>query len=346
MATEKDPHVPTVAEIGARGGRARAAKLTREQRSEIARQAAIQRWGEVVEVDGLRKATHQAPLAIGGITIPVAVLDDGTRVLSLNGFIRAIGRTGRPRRATASFGLPIFLDSANLKPFISADLLEASKAIPYKPTSRGGGGIAFGYKAEFLPQVCNVFLDAKEAGALGAQQLHIWERCRVLSRGFAVVGITALIDEATGYQEVRDRQALQAILDRYLRKELAAWARRFPDEFYQQMFRLKGWEWRGMGLKRPRIVGLYTADVVYQRLAPSLLEELQRLNPKDEHGRRSSKHHQWLTEDVGHPALAQHLYAVIGLMRISEAWEEFYRLLQRAYPKKNTTMLLPFPPSR
>jgi hypothetical protein len=238
------------------------------------------------------------------------------------------------------------LDSANLKPFISADLLEASKAIPYKPTSRGGGGIAFGYKAEFLPQVCNVFLDAKEAGALGAQQLHIWERCRVLSRGFAVVGITALIDEATGYQEVRDRQALQAILDRYLRKELAAWARRFPDEFYQQMFRLKGWEWRGMGLKRPRIVGLYTADVVYQRLAPSLLEELQRLNPKDEHGRRSSKHHQWLTEDVGHPALAQHLYAVIGLMRISEAWEEFYRLLQRAYPKKNTTMLLPFPPSR
>jgi hypothetical protein len=40
------------------------------------------------------------------------------------------------------------------------------------------------------------------------------------------------------------------------------------------MLRLEQWEWRGMGLKHPRIVGHYTADVVYQRLAPSLLEEL------------------------------------------------------------------------
>jgi len=39
----------------------------------------------------------------------------------------------------------------------------------------------------------------------------------------------ALVDEATGYQEIRDRLALQAILDRFLRKELAAWAKRFPD---------------------------------------------------------------------------------------------------------------------
>jgi len=48
-------------------------------------------------------------------------------------------------------------------------------------------------------------------------------------RGFARVGIIALVDEATGYQEVRNKLALQAILDAFLRKELAAWAKRFPD---------------------------------------------------------------------------------------------------------------------
>jgi len=122
----------------------------------------------------------------------------------------------------------------------------------------------------------------------------------------------ALVDEATGYQEIRDRLALQAILDRFLRKELAAWAKRFPDEFYQQIFRLRGWNWKGMRVNRPQVVANYTKDFVYERLAPSILKELEARNPKDDGNDRRAKHHQWFTEDVGHPALAQHLYASSG----------------------------------
>lgn len=140
---------------------------------------------------------------------------------------------------------------------------------------------------------------------------------------------------------MRSRLALQAILDKFLRKELAAWAKRFPDEFYQEMFRLRGWQWNRMSVNRPSVVGKYTNDLVYERLAPGILEELQARNPKDEKGHRKSRHHQWLTEDVGHPALAQHLYTVIGFMRASTNWDQFYRSLQRAFPKRNTTMLLP-----
>jgi hypothetical protein len=154
----------------------------------------------------------------------------------------------------------------------------------------------------------------------------------MLTRGLAHVGIIALVDEATGYQDVRDRLALQAILDAYLRKELAAWAKRFPEEFYRQIFRLRDWQWKGMKVNRPQIVAKYTNDLVYERLAPGILDELQRRNPKDEKGQRQAKHHQWLT-DVGHPALAQHLHAVIGFMRASARWDQFYRLLQRAFPK-------------
>jgi len=83
--------------------------------------------------------------------------------------------------------------------------------------------------------------------------------------------------------------------------------------------------------------------LVYSRLAPGIPEELERLNPKDDKGNRKSKHHQWLTEDIGHPALAQHLYATIGFMRAASTWDQFYRMMQRAFPKLNSNMVLNFP---
>lgn len=60
--------------------------------------------------------------------------------------------------------------------------------------------------------------------------------------------------------------------------------------------------------------------------------------PSPQGGHRSAKHHQWLTEDIGHPALAQHLYTVVGLMRIAHSWAEFKGLLDRAYPKRGDTL--------
>ena len=91
------------------------------------------------------------------------------------------------------------------------------------------------------------------------------------------------------------------------------------------------------------MVGKYTNDLVYDRLAPNILEELEKKNPKNDKGHRVRRHHQWLTEEIGHPALAQHLYAIIGFMRASTNWNDFYRMVQRAFPKKNTAMLLPMP---
>jgi P63C domain len=291
----------------------------------------------------VKRATHIGVLEIGNIKIRCAVLEDGTRILSRESLLRAIGRTGNPKKKeTQLFQLPTFLRADNLKDFIQQGLIDSSNPILFRPVA---GRVSYGYKADILPLVCNVFLDAADAKVLRPIQNHIYERCKILMRGFAVVGITALVDEATGYQEVRDRMALQAILDKFLRRELAVWARRFPDEFYREMFRLRGWQWHQLTTKRPSLVGHFTNDLVYERLAPGLLEELQRLNPKDEKGHRKAKHHQWLTEDLGHPALAQHLYAVIGFMRASTTWDQFYRMVQRAFPKRNTTLLLPMPDS-
>ncbi|KAF0674379.1 P63C domain-containing protein, partial [Profundibacterium mesophilum] len=189
-------------------------------------------------------------------------------------------------------------------------------------------------------EICDIWLQARQDGALNPQQADRAQAAEIVMRGLADLGIIGLVDEATGYQDTRDHDALQAILDKYLQKEFAAWAKRFPDAFYREIFRLRGWSWNAMSVARPGVVGRYTNDIVYQRLAPGILEELQAMNPTTEEGRRSRRHHQFLTEDIGHPALAQHLHAVIGLMRASATWEQFKTMLDRAFPKKGTQLEL------
>src|SRR6202023_2446326 len=108
---------------------------------------------------------------------------------------------------------------------------------------------AFGYNATLLPMICEVFLAARDTpDVLHTSQQHIAKRADIVMRGLARVGITALVDEATGYQVVRDRLALQQILDKYLLKEYAKWAKRFPDEFYEEIFKLRNWQWKGMSI--------------------------------------------------------------------------------------------------
>lgn len=170
-------------------------------------------------------------------------------------------------------------------------------------------------------------------GILRGRQRDLAEVADLLIRGFAQVGIIALIDEATGYQEIRAKRALAEILEKFIAKELQPWTRRFPEEFYQQIFRLRGWQYDPTTVKRPSIIGKMTNDLIYDRLAPGVLDELRRRNPVTEGGHRSHHHHQWFTEDVGHPRLREHLHAVIALMKASSTWNQFKRSIGRAFPK-------------
>jgi hypothetical protein len=330
-----------------RGGSARAAVLTAAERKAIARTAAQSRWHADIP-----RATHEGMVNIGDLAIRCAVLDGGQRVLSEKSVLSAFGMSPSGTSFNAaivgdddSVRLPMFVGQVNLRPFIDNELQNLlTKPIMYR--SQKGGKPARGLDAALIPKVCEVWLEAREAGALRKNQLGIAARADALVRGLARTGIIALVDEATGYQEVRDRFALQAILDAYLSRELAAWAKRFPNEFYHEVFRLRGWTFDELKKKAgkgqgPRVVGKYTNDLVYARLAPGILEELQERNPVTEKGQRKAKHHQWLTEDVGHAALAQHIHAIMGLMRASQTWEEFQHMVNRAFPRRTDLKDLP-----
>ena len=279
------------------------------------------------------------PLVIGDIQIPCYVLEDETRVLSQGGFLRAIGRTGGPSAGHDDlFDLPTFLRPRNLSSFIPEGLSTSSKPVLFQAAT--GGNVATGYRASLLPEVCNVFLAARDAGALHSRQQHIARRADILIRGLAQVGIIALVDEATGYQDLRAQRALAIILEKFIATELQPWTKTFPYEFYTEIARLKGWP-PLYSMKRPSVVGHYTNDIVYERIAPGLLKELRDVNPTLPTGRRQHRHHQWFTPEFGHPKLKEHLAAVTALMRAAPNWTAFQRSLQRAFSKLNENLPLP-----
>lgn len=313
------------------GGYARRDALTPIQRQDIARRAAQARWD-------MPSATHAGMLKVGDAEIPCYVLDDGRRLIVQGGMFTALHMKQGTAGRGAGDRLAKFISTKSIGPYVPQHL--APLIIEPVKFKSPGGSTAYGYEATVLADLCDAVLAARKDDKLNYQQEHIAAQCEILVRAFARIGIIALVDEATGYQEVRMRDALQALLDRYLRAELAAWAKRFPDEFYKQIFRLRGWEWKGRSVNPPQAVAGYTNDIVYARLAAGIVKELEARNPKDAKGNRKAKHHQWLTEDVGHPALAQHLYAVIGLMRLSDTWADFKRMLNKAYPKRTEDLPL------
>jgi len=108
------------------------------------------------------------------------------------------------------------------------------------------------------------------------------------------------------------------------------------------MFRLKGWKLVDASQARPSVVGHYTNDLVYKRLAPRVLDELRRLTPRDDKGRLKNKLFQWLTEDIGHPKLREHLTAIIMIMKFSPDWGTFMKRMDIALPRWGMTRGIPF----
>lgn len=279
------------------------------------------------------------PLVIGDIEIQCYVLEGERRVLSLRGLTAGIGLN-----PSGGFRIPQFLASKAIKPFVNKDLTAALNAPPLEFQPPGGGRTAYVYPAEILEHIIDAILEAQQAGALPARYDHVAKRMLVLNRGLRRVGIIGLVDETTGYQEIRARNALVKILEEFVAKEKRPWTRTFPYEFHKEIFRLKGWPMSpdGKSIKGPRVVGRYTNDLVYDRIAPGVVEELCRVNPTLASGKRRDKHHQWFTPHPGLIKLNQHLSAVMALMRAAPNWGAFHRLLERAFPKLNETIPMPF----
>ncbi|HEX3939045.1 MAG TPA: P63C domain-containing protein [Xanthobacteraceae bacterium] len=355
--TKLEPDEPNRADIASKGGQARAASLTPEERSAIASEAAKKRWQaqpQAASADGLPRVLegYKSVLDLAGMKLPCAVIQGSKgiqRVLSENGITNAIlgtrsGASKRLKKAASEEGAlkPLFIAPRQLNSFIDKDLIDG----PLTPIDYvDGDRVIRGYDASVLVAVCNIWLRAREAGELQKQQLGKAQKAEILTRALAHTGIVALVDEATGYEKVRPQNALQEYLAHIIRKELAAWVKKFPDEFYENIYKLKGWVWPGMSKNRYSVVGHYTNNLVFERLAPGLLTELQSRSPKNDKGHRGNRLHQWLTEEVGDPMLAQHLHSLMMFQRLAIAngfgWQRFLHMVDQVLPRRGETLELP-----
>ncbi len=328
---------------GIKGGRARAQLMSPEARKAAASLAAQSRWDAE---KGVQRALCVGTIKLGTAELDCAVLPGGVRVLSQRTIMKGLNRYRPGGRGTgdgnAQDAMPRFVAAMNLQPFISDQLRAALlESILYRgPGAKGGGQPAQGIRAELLAEICEVYLDAQKAGALKPQQEPAAKAAEALHRGLAKTGIIALVDEATGYQYERPRAALAEILEAFIGKELAKWAKTFSDDFYKELFRLRGVATDDIK-KRPAYFGKLTNNIVYDRLAPGVLDELRRKNPVNDSGRRRHRHFQWLTQDVGHPKLREHLARVTALMQISPDYHTFIRHLDKVAPRIGNNLMLP-----
>ena len=327
MGNSLDEKESSKDESKVKGGIARAQALTPQERKDIAQIAAKARWSAV-------KTEYTGELDIAGSIIPCAVIETKDGPVRLVVQREVVGLLTGNKKG----GLQRYLNPPNLQPFLPAKFVatsldEATYVIELS------GKRAHGFAGEDIVDLCKMYLEARKKKEILPNQRQLADRAEIIVTALAKTGITALIDEATGYQRMRARDALQAYINKVIRKELAAWTKRFPKEFYEEMDRLKQWDWQATSTKHPMLAARYTADIVYSRLGPGVLDELQRINPGTPSGYRKNKHHQWLTDDVGHAQLAQHLYAVINLMRVSDTWDQFKKLLDRALPKQDGKQL-------
>ena len=297
------------------------------------------------------------PLIIGGVEIECYVLKGEERVLSQTDMLKGVRlpygsspeRRGKhsaielkdklsvtPHSQTElgqdEVEIPYFVAQEWLSPFVSGELAaRLNSPIPF--TLPEGGPSALGYPATLLVDICEAIVKADQLGTTTTRQAPIVERAIRLMMGYARTGIIALVDEATGYQQMRHDRALRIFLNKYLSDRFSSWSEMFPHEFYNQIFRLNGWDGPG-GVSRPSVVGKYTNDIVYSRISQDLLDELRVRNPVQPSGHRKHKHPQFLIENLGVPELEEHLAVVIALMQASPDWASFLRFLDRARPKR------------
>lgn len=325
-----DKKILSHSEVVSKAGKARAQSLSPERRAEIAKQAGLSKGKK-----GLPRSNFAGTIKIGNQSIECGVLPDKTRVISCQSIKKALGLStpnAKTRKKSKEAFLPFFLSSQTLTPYISTMLEGEAFLVNYV---NKGGGKTEGMKAEFLPKICDIYLKARSDGALSQHQLPIARECEIILSALAQIGIIALVDEASSYQEERAKDELQTLLKGYISEELRQWTKKFPNEFFKQVYRLHQWEYPNIDKEtmkaknHPQYVGQLINKYIYDRLPPGVKEELEKRNPTNEKGIRTHRHHQFLTEDIGDDNLQKQITQVVTLMRVSDDLESFKNLIDK-----------------
>jgi hypothetical protein len=280
----------------------------------------------------LPKATHQGQMNIGGLLLDCYVLEDGRRVFHKRGMARALGLKSEGGNAFMKT-----MQRKGLGSELPAKLREKiQNPINFKPLTQD---LAHGYDADVLSEVAKAIVAADKQGKLTKAQHNLAEQAQILLNAFAKVGVIALIDEATGYQQIRDPKALRILVQQYIEEEKREWEKQFPDKYYDELNRLYGSKQltqtsTGVVIQnRPQHFAKFTRSYVYTPLENGeVLKELDRINPKiNKKGTRRARFHQHLTLGYGIEKLKKQVQEVMTLIAVSDTVGQFRRLFAKRF---------------
>lgn len=305
-----------------KGGSARAEKLTPEERSRSAREAARARWE--APSPKVAHGSPDRPMRIADMEIPCYVLDDNRRVIPTGGMLDALQMARGGSMIKGMNRIELFVSRDRIAPYISDELkLRIKNPIRF----RMGTNVAYGYDSDTLIDIAEAVVRADNAGELQTQQSAIAHQCRVIISSLTRVGLIALIDEATGYQRRRENDELQKILTSYLLPEHRPWIKTIPEELTDEIYRVYGWK-RTSNNRGPRYAGKLIRQLIYERLPAPVLPELDKLNPTNSKYQRRRKHFQFLNQQQGMDHFRTLVITTMTLLRISRNKNEFKRHLR------------------
>lgn len=268
------------------------------------------------------KIWGKGPVRFLDVELDCYILQDGTAILNKTKMMQVLGRKWRGKSRSES---PTFIGAQNLQPFIKPELKEKLKGTEFYDGPR----LVSGYEADILPLVCDVYLDARTAGALTVSQLPIAQTCEMLVRAFARVGVVALIYEQLGFERYKHPEALRLLIESYLTEDARKWAKEFPDELFFQMDRIYG-NVRTTSRNRPQYYAKFLRKYIYEPIEKGMvLNRLDEVNPVNEKGNRSHRHHSHMTTEIGLPALQAQIWQVVGALKISANKRKFEEAFAR-----------------
>jgi len=321
-----------LSKLGAsKGGRARASVLTATERRDQAKKAIAARWAKYKDAtfppqapkatdhatasESLPFSMFRGTIKIGDIDLECHVLNDERRVFTQREVVRVLSH-GRESGNLSRYldRNPLFTNQFSAGPTIDFK-------IPGSPT------IGNGYEATLLIEICELYLEARWQKLLKASQLKLAMQSEIILRSCAKVGIIALIDEATGYQEVRKKRALQIKLQAFIAEEMQEWAQMFKPEFWFELARLEGIHYSPRN--RPLRWGKYVMAFVYDAIDKDMGNTMRIINP-DPHFKQND--HQLLT-DFGRQQVHDQIERVVTIMKLCKDMKDFRQKFDQVFKK-------------
>jgi hypothetical protein len=318
----------------AKGGRARASVLTAQQRRDQAKKAVAVRWDKYKQdtfppevprqndsiPSALPFSMFRGHIKIGDMELECHVLNDERRVFTQREVVRVISG-GRESGNLARYLERNPLYNNQLSAGLTIDF-----KIPGSPT------IANGYEAVLLVEICEMYLEARKQKKLKSSQMKLALQAEIIMRVCAKVGIIALIDEATGFQQVRKKRALQIKLQALIAEEMQDWAEMFRPEFFFELARLEGIHYSPRN--RPLRWGKYIMWFVYDAIDKDMGRALRVVNP-DPHYEQND--HQLLT-DFGRQQVHDQIERVITVMKLCDNMKDFRQKFDHVFKKSALQM--------